>query len=77
MTDNPEKNEITAPEYIRASFDPSDHLAVLVRNRMHGQTLQRICTAVRITAPLFQDWLRCSRSRPCFIQIPSGALPKG
>lgn len=66
MTDSPEKKEITAPEYIRASFDPSDRLAVLVRNRMHGQTLQRISTAVRIAAPLFQDWLRYKNEREGF-----------
>lgn len=66
MTDNPEKKEITAPEYIRASFDPSDRLAILVRNRMHGRTLQRISTAVRIAAPLFQDWLRYKNDREGF-----------
>lgn len=66
MTDNPEKKEVTAPEYIRATFDPSDHLAVLVRNRMQGQTLQRITTAVRIAAPLFQEWLRYKNDREGF-----------
>ena len=49
--EKPEKKEITAPEYIRANFDPSDRLAVLVRNRKRGETLQRISTAVRIAAP--------------------------
>lgn len=66
MTDSPEKKQIAAPEYIRTSFDPSDHLAVLVRNRIHGQTLQRISTAVRIAAPLFQDWLRYKNEREGF-----------
>jgi hypothetical protein len=66
MTDSPEKKEITAPEYIRASFDPADHLAVLVRNQMHGQTVQRIGTAVRIAAPSFQDWLRYKNEREGF-----------
>lgn len=66
MTDSPEKRDVTAPEYIRASFDPADHLAVLVLNRMHGQTLQRISTAVRIAAPSFQDWLRYKNEREGF-----------
>jgi hypothetical protein len=66
MNDSPEKKETTASEYIRASFDPSDHLAVLVRNRIHGQTLQRISTAVRIAAPLLQDWLRYKNEREGF-----------
>ena len=62
-TENPDKNEITAPNYIRANFDPSDRLAVLVRNRRRGDTLQRISTAVRIAAPQFQDWLRYKNER--------------
>lgn len=66
MTENPDNREITAPEYIRANFDPADRLAVLVRNRAHGQTLQRISTAVRIAAPPFQDWLRYKNEREDF-----------
>ena len=62
-TENPDKNEITAPNYVRANFDPSDRLAVLVRNRRRGDTLQRISTAVRIAAPQFQDWLRYKNER--------------
>ena len=61
--ENPDKKEITAPDYIRANFDPSDRLAVLVRNRRRGDTLQRISTAVRIAAPQFQDWLRYKNER--------------
>lgn len=58
-----DKKEITAPDYIRANFDPSDRLAVLVRNRKRGETLQRISTAVKIAAPQFQDWLRYKNER--------------
>src|SRR5579863_4040953 len=62
-TEDPDKNEITTPNYVRANFDPSDRLAVLVRNRRRGDTLQRISTAVRIAAPQFQDWLRYKNER--------------
>lgn len=62
-TENPDKKDITASEYIRANFDPSDRLAVLVRNRQRGETLQRISTAVRIAAPQFQEWLRYKNDR--------------
>ena len=58
-----DKREITASEYIRANFDPSDRLAVLVRNRKRGETLQRITTAVKIAAPQFQGWLRYKNER--------------
>jgi RepB DNA-primase N-terminal domain/RepB DNA-primase C-terminal helical domain len=61
--ENPDKKEITAPDYIRTNFDPSDRLAVVVRNRRRGDTLQRISTAVRIAAPQFQDWLRYKNER--------------
>lgn len=62
-TESPDKKDITAPDYIRANFDPSDRLAVLVRNRKRGETLQRISTAVRIAAPQFQEWLRYKNER--------------
>lgn len=62
-TDNQDKKDITAAEYVRANFDPSDRLAVLVRNRARGETLQRISTAVRIAAPQFQEWLRYKNER--------------
>jgi len=61
-TENPDKKD-TAGDYIRANFDPSDRLAVLVRNRKRGETLQRISTAVRIAAPQFQEWLRYKNDR--------------
>ena len=62
-TENPDKKDITAPDYIRANFDPSDRLAVLVRHRQRGETLQRISTAVRIAAPQFQEWLQYKNDR--------------
>src|ERR1700728_3550893 len=74
-SENPEKKEITAPDYVRASFDPSDRLAVLVRNRNRGQTLQRISTAVQIAAPPFQDWLRYKNERDgCDIYVGMNPL---
>ena len=50
--------EINAADYVRASFPPSDRLAILVRNRKRGETIQRITSAAKITEPTFQDWLR-------------------
>jgi DNA primase RepB-like protein len=60
---NSDKKEVTAPDYIRANFEPSDRLAALVRNRKRGETLQRISTAVKIAAPQFQEWLRFKNER--------------
>jgi hypothetical protein len=40
--------DISASEYIRTNFHPSDRIAVLVRNGGTGKTIQRIATAERI-----------------------------
>ena len=45
---------LTAPEYVRALFEPTDNVAILVRNRRLGHTLQRITKAEIITSPEFQ-----------------------
>jgi hypothetical protein len=41
------KKSISAAEYIRTTFHSSDRLAVLVRNRSRGETIQRITTSAR------------------------------
>jgi hypothetical protein len=48
---------LTAPEYVLALFAPSDNVAILVRNRRLGHTLQRITKAELIAAPDFQSAL--------------------
>jgi hypothetical protein len=49
---------ISALEYLRTNFDASGRLAILVRSRDRGETMQRITTAARIAEPGFQEWLR-------------------
>ena len=48
---------LTAPEYVRALFEPGDNAAILVRNRGTGKTVQRIARAEAIASPEFQEWL--------------------
>jgi hypothetical protein len=48
---------LTAPEYLFALHEPSDQVAVLVRNRTQHQTTQRILPAEAIASPPFQSWL--------------------
>lgn len=50
--------EAAVPQYLNENFRPSDWLAVVVRNRETGETVQRISTAERIARPEFQAWLR-------------------
>jgi hypothetical protein len=48
---------LTATEYVLALHMPSDHAAVLVRNRLRQQTTQRILPAETIASAPFQSWL--------------------
>lgn len=48
---------ISARDYVLALHEPYDNVAVLLRNRNRGQTLQRIATAETIASPDFQRWL--------------------
>jgi RepB DNA-primase from phage plasmid len=48
---------LTAPEYVFALHEPSDLVAVLVRNRTQQQTMQRILAAETIASAPFQSWL--------------------
>jgi RepB DNA-primase from phage plasmid len=52
------RREFGAREYLAVTFEPSDRLAVLLRNRHRGETVQRITTAGRIVEPTFQEWLQ-------------------
>lgn len=48
---------LTAPEYVRELFAPSDNAAILVRNRATGHTVQTIAKADIIAGTPFQDRL--------------------
>jgi hypothetical protein len=48
---------LTASEYVRELFEPSDNAAILVRNPSTGHTVQRIAKAETIASPGFQTWL--------------------
>ncbi len=48
---------LTAAEYVRALFKPADNVAILVRNRRLGHTLQRITKAEIIMSAAFQSAL--------------------
>jgi hypothetical protein len=52
-----EPRNLTAPEYIRALFASDERIAILVRNRWTGRTVQRIARAESVASPPFQSWL--------------------
>jgi hypothetical protein len=57
---------ITSADYIRANFQPSDRIAVLLRNAERRETVQRISTTEKIAANPFQDWLRYKNAKEGF-----------
>jgi hypothetical protein len=48
---------LDASEYVRELFGPADNVAILVRNRSTGHTVQTIAKAEAIASPAFQSWL--------------------
>jgi hypothetical protein len=50
--------QLSAAQYVLALHQPEDRVAVLVRNRIRAQTIQRILLAEDIASPPFQDWLK-------------------
>jgi len=69
------KKSISAAEYIRTTFHSSDRLAVLVRNRSRGETIQRITTSARIVQPAFQEWMHFKNEKEsCDIYVGMNAL---
>jgi len=49
---------LSASEYVLALHRPEDRVALLLRNRLRGQTMQRILAAQAVASPAVQDWLR-------------------
>ena len=49
---------LSAAQYVLALHQPEDRVAVLVRNRVREQTMQRILSVEDIASPPFQEWLK-------------------
>lgn len=66
---------MASDEYIRANFEPSDRIAVLVRNPKRGETTQRISTTAKVADAPFQEWMRYKNDHDgCDIYIGMNAL---
>lgn len=66
---------VTSADYIRANFQRSDRIAVLLRNAERRESVQRISTAERIAANPFQDWMRYKNAKEDFdIYVGMNAL---
>ena len=59
LAQNPsEGRRLTPEEYIKANYEPQDHLAVLIHHRAKGDTIQRVNTAEALASSKWQGWLR-------------------
>lgn len=54
----PKAETLSASDYILQNFEASDRIAILVRSRRSGETLQRITTAKNAASEDFLEWLR-------------------
>jgi hypothetical protein len=52
------ESEAIARRYIQENFEAEDWLAVVLLNRVTGETVQRITTTHQIASHEFQSWLR-------------------
>ena len=68
---------LSASEYVFALFEPTENVAVLVRNRRTGQTVQRITTAETVASPEFQSSLRRENSAGADIFIGMNPIKDG
>jgi len=68
---------LTAPEYVRALFDPGDNAAILVRNRGTGKTVQRIARAETIASPEFQEWLAAQSAAGADVYVGMNPIAEG
>ncbi|MGB6875745.1 MAG: DNA-primase RepB domain-containing protein [Candidatus Acidiferrales bacterium] len=68
---------LTAPEYVRVLFEPSDNAAILVRNRATGKTVQRIARAETIASPEFQEWLAAESAAGADVYVGMNPIREG
>jgi len=67
----------SASEYIQDNFEPSDRVAVLLRNRDRDEVIQRIGTADTVAGRDFQEWLQSKNQSGFDIYIGMNALREG
>jgi integrase len=73
----PTPRSLTASEYVLALFEPSENVAILVRNRATGKTVQRIARAENVANPEFQTWLANQNSSGSDVYIGMNPIKDG
>ncbi|MGA7625677.1 MAG: DNA-primase RepB domain-containing protein [Candidatus Acidiferrales bacterium] len=73
----PSRANVSTVDYIDQNYDPSDRLAIVIRNRLTGETTQRLATAHKIKSQEFQAWLRFKNAGGADIYISQNPLRAG
>jgi RepB DNA-primase from phage plasmid len=68
---------LTASEYLRELFEPTDNAAILVRNRGTANTVQRITKAETIASPEFQAWLAARSAAGSDVYVGMNPIREG
>ena len=68
---------LTASEYVRELFEPTDNAAILVRTRGTGKTVQRITKAETIASPEFQAWLAARSAAGSDVYVGMNPIKEG
>jgi hypothetical protein len=68
---------LTASEYVRELFEPTDNAAILVRNRGTGNAVQRITKAETIASPEFQAWLAARSAAGSDVYVGMNPIKEG
>jgi len=67
----------SASEYVQDNFEPSDRIAVLLRDRDRDEVIQRIGAAETIAGRDFQEWLKSKNHAGFDVYIGMNALREG
>jgi len=69
-----EGRRLTAEGYLKANYEPGDHLAVLLHHRAQGDTIQRVNSAEAIASSKWQAWLRHANASGYDVYISQNTL---
>jgi hypothetical protein len=67
-------NTVTSSNYIEQNYHSDDRLAVVIKNNLTGQVIQRLDSAQTIASPYFQRWLRFQNSSGGSIYLSVNSL---
>ena len=70
----PSNRLVETLEYLERNYQPTDRLAIVVRDHRTGETTQRLASAEKIASSEFQAWLRHKNARGADIYISQNSF---